>query len=451
MKSTLKLIIFIIIAIIFLYGFSDSYRSENVDQLDYVIAIGVDAVQDSSDLQISFQFTNLSPFSQNSPSEGNEPIIDKVVTSSIISGVNLMNAYAGKQLNLAHCKVVVFSEEVAKSGLLPEISSLINNSQLRPTTNIIIAKESASKYLESSVSSLEQVLTKYYDIFPHSSEYTGYTSNIILGDFYDTLINKDVGSTAILGTISQSSKGSLGQNSSDNSSSSSSSSSSEGGSSGSGSSGSESESSQGGSSEESSNLTNASIVENLKSGEPTIEGDRGTENIGLCVFKDDKYIGNLTPMETLCYSMLKDEVDNFLVTIPNPFDSNAKISISIDALSSTQISVDTSQDIPKVKVTFNLTAKTATGLDKLNYSDAKTVDTLNSALKDYLKTQVSNYLYKTSKEFKVDINRFDKIVKRNFLTTQDYENYNWGQKYENAEFDVNVKCVIKSSLLMQNS
>lgn len=436
MKSTLKLTIFIIISLIFLYGFSDSYRSENVDQLDYVIAIGVDAVPDSQDLQISFQFTNLSPFSQNSPSEGNEPIIDKVISSSIIGGVNLMNAYAGKQLNLAHCKVVIFSEEVAKRGLLPEISSLINNSQIRPTTNIIIAKESSSKYLESSTSSLEQVLTKYYDIFPHSSEYTGYTSNIILGDFYDTLINKNVGSTAILGTISGSSEDSSEQKSS----------SSEGESSESSSSSSKSESS-----DETSNVTNASTVEDLDSGEPTIDGDRGTENIGLCVFKNDIYIGDLTPMETLCYSLLKDEVDNFLVTIPNPFDENTKISISVDALSSTQISIDTSSDNPKIKITFNLTAKATTGIDKLNYSDFQVIDTLNSALKDYLSTQISNYLYKTSKEFKVDINRFDKIVKRNFLTTQDYQNYNWGQKYENSEFDINVKCNIKSSLLMQNS
>lgn len=444
MKSTLKSIIFIITALIFLYGFSDSYRSENIDQLDYVIAIGVDAVKDSQDLAVSFQFTNLSPFSQNSPSEGNEPIIDTVLTSSILSGVNLMNAYEGKQLNLSHCKVIVFSEEVAKAGLLPEISSLINNPQIRPTTNIIIAKESANKYLKSSVSSLEQVLTKYYDIFPHSSEYTGYTSNIVLGEFYDTLINKDVGSTAILGTISKSSNNSSSQSSN--------SSSSDGESSGNSSS--SQESSSGGeenSSEGLENITNASEVENLNSGEPTIKGDRGTENIGLCVFKDGIYIGDLSPIETLCYSMIKDEVDNFLVNIDNPFDSESKVGISIDALSSSQISVDTSKSFPKIKIKFNLTAKAATGLDKLDYSDKNTINTLNGALKEYLTSQLSNYLYKTSKEFKVDINGFDKMAKIKFLTTKDYEDYNWAQKYENAEFDIDIKCDIKSSLLMQTS
>lgn len=433
MKSTLKIIISIIISLIFLYGFSDSYRSENIDQLDYVIAIGVDSVPNSKDLEISFQFTNLSPFSQNSPSEGNEPIIDKVITSSILSGVNLMNAYEGKQLNLAHCKVVVFSEEVAKAGLLPEISDLINNSQIRPTTNIIIAKESANKYLKSSVSSLEQVLTKYYDIFPHSSEYTGYTSNIILGDFYDSLINKNIGSTAILGTISKDSTTSSDSNSDDSSSNEKNSS------------GNENNSS------EEQNLTNASEIESLNPGEPTIKGDRGTENIGLCVFKDDIYIGDLNPIETLCYSMIKNEVDSFLVNINSPFNQDRQIGISIDSLSSTLVSVDTSKDSPKIKVTFNLTAKTATGLDELDYSDINIINTLNTALKEYLTNEISNYLYKTSKEFKADINGFEKMARRKFLTIEDYENYNWAQKYENAEFEVDVKCDIKSSLLMKKS
>ena len=206
MKSFFKWSIIIVVSIIFLYAFSDSYSSENIDKLDYVIAIGIDSVPDSNNLEISFEFANISSFSEDSSSKDSDPIINTVSTPSFSSAVNLMNAYVGKHINLAHCKVIVFSEDLAKKGILDIVSSLINNSQIRPTANVIISKGKAGEYIKNSVSSLEQVVTKYYDIFPSSSEYTGYTSNIILGEFYDSLISQDVGSVAILGSINSESK-----------------------------------------------------------------------------------------------------------------------------------------------------------------------------------------------------------------------------------------------------
>ena len=51
MKSALKWIIIITISGIFLYAFSASYRSQNIDQLDYAIAIGVDTLPENNNLQ----------------------------------------------------------------------------------------------------------------------------------------------------------------------------------------------------------------------------------------------------------------------------------------------------------------------------------------------------------------------------------------------------------------
>ena len=402
MKLALKWIIILVISLIFLYAFSASYRSQNIDQLDYAIAVSVDSLPDSDNLEVSFEFTDSGTYSVNSSSEGSEPIINTVVAPSIASAINIINSYVGKQLNLSHCKVIVFSQEFAKKGILSEVSYLMNSTQIRPTTNIIIANNSAKEYLKNSISSLEQVLTKYYEIFPNSSEYTGYTSNILLGEFYESLINEDSGSVTMLGKISN----------------------------------------------VSTNNTNGDII---IPDESMVEGDRGTENIGLCVFKDDKYVGDLSALETLCYSLLEDEVDNFLVSIDSPFSENQKIDISVDSLSSSFIDVDTSGENPIINIKINLRAKTLTGQDKLDYSDTETLKQLNYSLKDYLSSQITNYLYKTSKEYKSDINQFYRIAKSKFITISDFKNYNWTQKYENAEFNVEINSDIISSLLIQNT
>lgn len=455
MKPALKWIILIITSLIFLYAFSTSYSSQNIDRLDYVIAIGVDSIPDSDNLEISFEFANFSSFSENSSSQDSEPIINTVVAPSISSAINIMNAYVGKQLNLSHCKVIIFSEELAKKGILSEVTYLMNNTQIRPTANIIVAIDSAKEYIENSVSSLEQVLTKYYDIFPTSSEYTGYTSNILLGEFYESLANKDSGAVTILGKKSkvpnENKEAETQQNTSSGGSSSA-----QGMNNTSSSGNTQNSNEQGNTSNttnetSSNNVGNDTSIDTIAPEESVVEGDRGTENIGLCVFKDDKYVGDLSAMETLCYSLLKNEVNNFLVRIDSPFDQNEKIDISMDSLSSSDVDIDISKEHPIVNIKLNLTAKTLTGQEKLDYTNTETLTQLNSTLKDYLSSQMISYLYKTSKEYKADINGFYKFVKRKFATISDFKDYDWAQKYEDTEFNVEINSNIISSLLIQNT
>ena len=494
MKVALKWIIFLISILIFLYAFSSSYSSESIDHLDYIIAIGIDSVENSDNFEYSFEFANISSFSENASSEDSKPIVNKVLAPSISGAINIMNSYVGKQINLSHCKVIIFSDTVAQKGIISDVASLMNDTQIRPTVNVLVSEVEANKYIEGSVSSLEKVLTKYYDIFPTSSEYTGYTSNITLEEFYNNLTNENTGAVAILGRTVKSSKEEE-QSSSDSGGSSSTSSSSseseksnqsqESNSTQDESQGKNQEQSQGQGEQQQQNqeqsqgqdeqqqqnhgqnqeqaqeqqnqqqnqngTSHENPSETTSQGQSVLEGDRGTENIGLCVFKDDKDIGHLTAIETLCYSMIIDEVDNFYVRLDSPYNESQKIDVSIDALSSTKISVDTSKENPIIKIKLNLTGETLNGLDSLDYSDTKVLNDINDNLKQYLSKEVLNYLNKTSKEFKVDINGFYKKARKHFLTLKDFKDYNWAQKYENAEFDVEVNSDIISSRLIQNS
>lgn len=491
MKKLFIWILIICTIFIFAYAFSASYNSQNIDRLDYVIAIGIDKSPNDNNLQVSFEFTDLGAFSESDSSQGSKPIIDTVVAPSIPEAVNLMNAYAGKQVNLSHCKVVIFSEDIAKTGILEEVTYLMNDPQIRPTTNIIIATETAKGYIENSTSSLEGILTKYYDIFPTSAEYTGYTSNILLSRFYQSLTTNECGSVAIFGTRSKSSKepqGDVSQNSSTQESSMQSSSSenevnqnntsnsmsnetsqnstsnsmSDETNQNSTSNSMSDETSQNNSSNSISNETNqnntsnntsnkTNQLESVASGENIVEGDRGTENIGLAVFKNDCYIGNLSATETLCYTLIEEEVDNFSVCIDNPINPDKKIDLSVSSLEPAHTKIDVSNGNPILTIKLNLTAKALTGQDSLVFSDKKTLDTVNIALKEYLTSKMKDFLYKTSREYKCDLNGFYRLVKQKFLTIPEYENYNWEQKYQNAEFNIEIDSNVISSFLVQNS
>ena len=456
MKSAIKWFIIIITIVIFLYAFSSSYYSQNIDHLDYVIALGIDKIPESDNLSVTFEFANLGSFSENSSSEQTEPIINTIIAPTIPNAITIMNAYIGKQLNLSHCKVIVFSKEFAETGILDEVSFLTHNIQIRPTTNVVITDCLAIDYLKHSASSLEQVLTKYYDIFPTSSEYTGYTSNIPLGKFYEDLLDKNAGAVTILGSIVENADSKNKNETSSNSKDSNSSKSSQDSNSSSENSDSNSNSTQ---ENQKTTIENKNTITKTLNNKPDYqsfepksaisEGDRGAENMGLAVFKDDKYIGNLSTIETLCYSLLKDEVDNFVLTITNPFDESKKVDIKVGDLSQLKTDIDISNDIPTINIEFNLTAEVINILDNQNLSYDKTLEKLDIALKEYLTEEFKSYLYKTSREYKSDINEFYRIAKRHFLTNSDFENYDWPTKYENAEFNVKFNEDIISTLIIR--
>lgn len=259
-SNILKKIFIIVLIIIFVSSFSASYNSLNIDNSAFAIAIGIDK-SDSNKLKVTFEFLAPSPSGEGSVET--TPVLNSVDCSSITNGINLMNAYLGRKVNLSHCKLIIFSEELAKEGISDEVYSLINEVQIRPSANIVVSKCNTKYYIENSVPSLENLIPKYYEIFPNTSEYTGYTCNATIGDFFNALVCNSCSPYAVLGGINTSDDSSSASSSSDDST--------------------------------------------IKSNESPITGTRKTNNIGLAVFKDDKLAGELNAIETICFlNMRKD-------------------------------------------------------------------------------------------------------------------------------------------------
>ena len=448
-KNMLKFYAVVVLTLVFIYAFSASYTSDSVDNISYVIALAVDVNEGEQNLQVTFEFMDTSAFSSEQSGDSKGAIIDTITSTSINSAINLLNAYIGKEVNLSHCKVVVFSDKLAEKGISSEVSELMNNIQVRPSTNIIICKGNALEYIQNSTSQLEKILTKYYDIFPNSSEYTGYTSNIMIGEFYNYLTTKECGNLAILGglnpTISPSNSSGNPSNGSSDGSSSGSNKSSEGGS---------SEKSSENSSKENSESTekpdNNNNLSQVVSGSAPILGERGTENIGLAVLKDGIYRGDLTAIDTLCHTLIKGEVNSFLLTINNTEIYKNYIDVSLYENNPPKITVNISENEPVINIKIKLVGRISNLKDGINYSDESTnldLNEISDAVNRSLEGYIYDYLKKTSSEFKCDIDYFYNYAKRNFKTIYDWRNYDWGSKYEKSKFNVSVESQVYYSLL----
>lgn len=405
LKKIFIKIFIIILLIIFFISFSYSYKALNIENLAFVVALGIDS-SDSKEIKVTFQFVNLPSTSEGTNQEA-KIFQDTVDCSSIPNAINIMNSYLAKKIDLSHCRNIVFSENIAKNGISNHIYTLMNDVQVRPTSNIIVTTCSANEYIKNSKPSLETSITRYYDIFPNSGHYTGYVSNASIGNFYNALVCNSCEPYTILGGIS--SAASTGSQS------------------------------------------NVSTDSNIKSGTSPISGVRSTENIGMAAFKHDKLVGELDAIETVCFHILKNNINSFIISIPKPEDTGSKIDLLLTPKGDTKIKVDIVNNSPYIKIDGSFNAKIFSMDENDSYLSSNVLNSISNSCNNYLENVLLDYLYKTSIDFKSDINGFGKYALSSFYTNKEFKNYNWVDNYVNSTFKVNINTTVNSGFLLNKT
>ena len=408
MNKFLKNTSIVIMCVVLLLGFNASYTSLNIDNLAYVVAIGID-VGKNDVYKVSFQFIPRSSEEKSessTSSNGGKTVINTVEAPSLNTAINLTNSYLARKINLSHCKVIIFSEQVAAYGISKEIYSLINNSQARPSANIIICKNSAERYIKDTNPILENLITKYYELFPNSGKYTGYIYNATLGDFFNQLVSNTCEPFAILGGINSNMYSNNNK------------------------------------------ISYSNNTGNMKSTETSFSGLRGSENIGVAVFKDDKLVGELNATETLCLSIIKGEVSSFLIHVPNPKDSEKEIDLIIYPSDKRNVTVDIVNGSPYITFSEKFVGKIYSASKDKEYLNAEEIKNLSDLSNKYLENILKNYLYKTSATYGSDINDFGRYALSKFLTIDQFNEYDWKNNYKNSTFKVSVDTQVQTGFLI---
>lgn len=393
-----------IIIVLLIFSLSGCYSVQSIDDLTYVIALGIDKGKNNT-LALTVQFT-FPTSSESASGEAAPTIVNTVECASINSGITLLNSYTSKEINLSHCKIIVFSEELAVSGIGEEIFTLSNQVEIRPDSNIIISKSTAKEYIENSKPELENLVAKYYELNLFSQEYVGFTENISISNFFNKLNTTSIEPTAILGNGNK-----LNLPSSDNS------------------------------------KDELDIV----AGElPITEYKRESENLGIAVFKDDKMVGELTAIETMLHLILTDNFESGIITLNHPLKENSTIDIALYSHKDTNIDTKLVNGSPFASIEVFLNSRLLSVDKNSGDFDADEIKELESLINSYLENAILNYLYKTSKEFESDIDGIGQSLLTKFKNSKEWNNYNWPQNYKNTFFKAHVNTNIKSSFLLSS-
>ena len=404
-----KIIALILISIFSLFTLTGcKYENNSIENLAYVIALGIDKGEDNL-LKLSFQFATPSSDSGSSGSSGSDITTTTVECSSISSGFNLMNSYISKKLNLSHCKVIIFSEELAAIGITEEVQTLINKIQIRPDSSIIISKCSASDFIENAKPNLMTLIARYYEIVVTSGKYTGYYYNSTLENFYSSLEESLVEATAMLGGTNVEQLHYIDKD-----------------------------------------INYIDIDSSYIAGTSLVEDENLIQLMGTAVFKDGKLVGELNGQETISHLIVTNKLDQCIINIPDPFSSDNLISVSI-SLNNTNNKVEFVNNASYIMVDTSIEAYILTYSDSSNYGTEEALGIIEKYINSYLATHISSYLYKTAKEFNSDIAGFGKKVISKYTNINKWNESNWSNNYKNAFFHVNVSTDLEGSTLMINN
>lgn len=408
-----KIFAFIGIIFVILLVAASRYNttSQSIENLAYVIAIGIDN-GDNNLIKLTLQIAT--PSSESSGGKSSEQSSGATTTTvectSIDSGLNMVNSYISKKLNLSHCKIIVFSEAFAKNGVSTEISTFANNVEIRPDCSIAISKCDAKDFIEMNKPVLVTLTARFYEVVVRSGDYTGYSTNIDLLDFYKSLSDDCSEPVAILAGINVPSTHSIPDD-----------------------------------------VNYVDLDSSYSAGQALIKDKNNMQISGLAVFNDDCFIGELDSMDSICHLILKNELQSSMMSIPNPFDSTEVINLSLIQLEKPNISVKLVNGSPYISCKIKLKANITSLSSNSDFSSKANLDVISEYANSYLEYHINKYLYKTAKEFGSDTVGFGKYLLSSFPTLQEWYNQNWNSNYKNSFFNVEVDTTImNSNLILKN-
>ena len=425
---------------------SSCYDYREPNDYAYVVSLGIDKGSDDGIYNYTIQFARPSQISGGSSEEGGSGkdtiSIVNVDAPSLYTAINLGNHVISKTFTLSHTKIIAISDEIAKDSITPLIDYIGRSSDIRPNVYVCISNGSAKEYLESLDPVIEINPVKYYELIFENPKASYFPKNDAKNLYFNMKSDERQSLLPLVGKAKKndvSEKSDKGQKSE--------------------SAGDESTTS-GGSKNDTANQQKSKQIPinkegfeyNMKeyvAGELDIEKLNPSEAIGAAVFKRDKMIGRLTNIECELYNMLTGNYKVGYCVIYSSASPEAPITVNIEQQQMPIYRINLKNGKPKIEIILNLEGDFTSVPN--DYHVEKNISAFEQETSLYIKQAIQKFLKKTTDEFDSDIVGFGMFAKKFFLTYDEFNNYQWNDKYKESEFDVKVNFQIrKTGLIIKN-
>lgn len=407
----IAIMLFLMILIVTL---TSCYDANEIDNILYVSAIGVDqGISDKWRLTLQFSTMKESGGGGGGESQSNgggeskgEYTCVTVDAPSFFTGINMLDASLPRRLSFIHASIIIFSEDMAKSGLIGEyIAPISRFREIRRASHVLVVKGKASEFLEENQPFIGNMLAKNFQIMIGESENTGFFPHVTLEHFY----------TGLKSPYSQPMTALAAVNNSD-------------------------AFKQEGEPRGKQFNTGGDYT----AGQLPRTGDNKIELFGTALFDGDIMVGELNGDETRHMLMVRGDFKRGFFTMQDPKKPEVIIPLDVKSAAQPEIKVTLANSKPVIHVKVYLNADLLAVQSRINYEQPE----LKPLLEEKFTQSVVEGIYKViekCQQLNSDIFRFGGHASKNFLTIDELENYNWNSHFKDAEITVQVEFAIRRS------
>lgn len=416
-----------------LFALSGCYDETEPDNLSYVTAVGIDKSQETEkNYAFTIQFAKTSAISGGASQEGGQggEIVENIVIEAptLYSAINTANHILSKNISMSHIKLIVFSEELARSGVSTITEEIVRSQEIRPNIYFAVSLDSASEYLKNVKPVIEINPTKYYELIFSGNNYGGIPKN----PSYNFILNMDSGThdnvLPLVGVAKEEEEG-TSENSSDAE----------------GTGNTETKPTKNTSSSEA-KLTMESfeyLSKNYIAGQVGKEIKNKSEAMGMAVFHDDKMVGIAGSNDSIIYNILAGTFSEGYLTFKTS-DSDIPITVKAEMDSNPRVNYDKDKNIAEIKITLECDF---VSMESENYME-KDVKKFEQEASLALTKAAEVFLIKMRDEFGADIIGIGESVKSKFLIEQDFSDFNWQDKFKKLDYNIISKVEIRRTGLI---
>jgi len=324
--------------------------------------------------------------------------------SSFFSGLELANASIPRKLDFSHTQLLVFSEELARSGMVGEfIAPIVRGGAIRFSSNVVISRGNAEEFVKSFKPFIGKTISREIADLMEQADESGYFTNLTLYDLYDCIKSTYHQPIAILGAVNK------GENFKEN-----------GGKWG----------------------TEFNIAGDYYAGDIPRKDGNETEILGLAVFDGDRMVGKLTGFESRLLSIAKGIFKRGIFSIQDPKSPNYIMPIDTRQARSPEFDIRFEGRKPVIHLKIQLEGDILAIQSRINYEDPKLQPVLQAAIERFIKDGLDRTIKKTQ-ELNCDVFKFGQKAVRHFGTIDEWEAYGWNSHYKEAEITTEVKFNIR--------
>lgn len=399
------------------------------NDLAYVVALGFDKAEGDNYL-MTIQFarpTNISGGASESGGSGQQ-IVENIAVEApdIYAGISTANHIVSKRFTLAHSKLVVFSEEVAREGIWDIMETISRSEEIRPDIYLAVAKDSARKYLYEVKPVVEINPARYYQLIYEQHCSAGLPMKNAVEFYFDEMSGVSDSVLPLAGVIKSNEEESSGGEGG-------------GGDTGGDSGGEEKSSTQ--DPEKTENKEQKKAPENksgfefrirdYKAGEVAVNQENKSEAMGMVIFKKGKGIMEVGSTQSEMFKMLNGTFKTSYLT----FENDKKEPVTIRAWQKRK----PKYDIDKKKRKINIKLAYESDLYSLpaDYNLEDDIAGFEEQVKKEIKRAAEEFIQEIVKEKDADILGLRKKFRGCFLTNAQFE------ETKNAVMDYDISVDVK--------